>query len=395
MDQGILHGIRVLDFTWMLAGPYTTRILADFGAEVIKVQSKKTAKGAESNLTGYFNTWNRNKKGITLDLDHPEAKEILLKLTQISDVLVENYTPRVMSNWGLSYEKLKEVRPDLIMVSMSGFGQTGPRKDYVALGPTLQALSGFTYLTSFHPDAPMGLGYAYADTIAGLYGAFAILAALEFRTGTGEGQYIDLSELEAISTLMGPTLLDVSANHKRVFPQGNHSEHIPAAPYGCYQCLGEDRWCVIAVFDEREWKALCHVLGHPPWTEEEKFSTPSKRKDHEETLNDLLEQWTLQHTPEEVVDLLQKAGVSAGVIQNVEDLAKDPHLTARDFFIHLKHPILGDTISSTTPFKFKEVPTTGWKAAPLFGEHNRYVYLELLGVTEDELSSYIERGIIG
>ena len=215
LDRGILNGLRVLDFSWVLAGPYATRILADFGAEVIKVQSQKTAEGAESNRTGYFNAWNRNKLGITLNMTHPEAAEIVLKLAGISDVVVENFSPRVMSNWGLDYARLREVKSDLIMVSLSAMGQNGPWKDFVAFGPTLQALSGLTYLTSFAQDDPMGLGYAHADHIAGLYTTIAILSALEHRDRTGEGQYIDISEFEAVCTLLGPALMDTKMNQER------------------------------------------------------------------------------------------------------------------------------------------------------------------------------------
>ncbi len=394
MNQGILSGIRVLDFTRVLAGPYATRILGDFGAEVIKVQSTKTAQGAESNLRGYFNHWNRNKRSITLDMSFQEAKEIVLTLTKISHVVIENYSPRVMSNWGLNYETLRGVRPDLIMVSMSGMGQTGPWKDLVAFGPTLQALSGLTYLTSFPDESPTGMGYAYADPIVGLYGALAVLAALEHRDQTGKGQYIDLSQYEAVCTLMGPALLDQSVHHKDIFPQGNHSEDIPAAPYGCYQCSGRDRWCVIAVFNEIEWESLCDVLGQPDWTREEKFSNLSRRKENKKDLDELLEQWTLQKSPEEVVHRLQKRGVSAGVVQNAEDLFNDPHLAARNFFLQLEHPVLGKTVSDASPIKFKENPWANWKGGPLLGEDNRYVYKELLGFTEDELSSYIEKGVI-
>ena len=395
MDKEILNGLRVLDFTWVLAGPYATRILADFGAEVIKIQSKKTAKGAESNLVGYFNHWNRNKRSITLDMSFPEAKGIVLKLTKMSDVLIENFSPRVMLNWGLNYEKLKEVRPDLIMMSMSAMGQNGPWKDFVAFGPTLQALSGLTDLTSYVKDSPLGLGYAYADTISGLYAALTVLAALEYRDRTGEGQHIDLSEYEAICTVMGPTFLNISINHEGVLPQGNRSDDLLAAPYGCYKCKGLDRWCVIAVFDEAEWQALCEVMGSPGWTREERFSTLSKRKEHADALDKFLEQWTLQYTPEEVVSLLQKARVLAGVVQNAEDLSKDPQLIAREFFVHLKHPVLGKTVSDASPIRFKEGSTMGWKAAPLLGEDNRYVYMELLGLTESEFFSYVEKGIIG
>jgi len=395
MDNPSLHGIRVLDFTWMVAGPYATRIFADFGAEVIKVQSKRTARGAESNPTGYFNTWNRNKRGITLDLSHPEAREMVLKLTAKSDVVIENFSPRVMSNWGLDYGKLKEVKPDLIMLSMSAMGQGGPWKDYVAFAPTLHALSGLTHLTSFEKDAPIGLGFAYADIVAGLYAAFAVFAALEYRDRTGQGQYIDLSEYEAICTLMGPSLLDTLLNDKEILPEGNCPNYIEAAPYGCYKCSGEDRWCVIAVSNEEEWQSLCRVLGHPEWMKEDRFTTSAKRIGNRKELDELLMKWTIQHKAEEVVSLLQEAGISSGVVQNAEDLSKDPQLMARNFFVQLEHPALGKTVSDSSPVRFEEDFTVGWKAAPQLGEDNRDVFLELLGLTESELLSYTEKGVIG
>ncbi len=394
MAERILKGIRVLDFTWMLAGPYASRMLADFGAEVIKVQSKRTARGTESNLGGYFNTWNRNKRSITLDMSHPEARGLVLKLTRKSDVVIENFSPRVMSNWGLDYENLKEAKPDLIMVRMSAMGQQGPWKDYAAFAPTLHALSGITYLTSFSKETPLGLGFAYADFVAGLYAVLATLAALEYRDKTGIGQYIDLSEFEALCTLMGPSLIEASLHHKEIYPQGNRPDHIPVAPYGCYRCLGEDRWCVIAVLHEEEWKSFCHVLAVLNLTKDDRFSTLAGRKENAEALDRLIEEWTIQHTPEEAVRLLQEAGVPAGIVQNAEDLWKDAHLAARNFFKRLKHPVLGETISEASPIRFEDGPEAGWKAAPLLGQDNRYVFRELLGLTEEEFSSYMEKGII-
>jgi crotonobetainyl-CoA:carnitine CoA-transferase CaiB-like acyl-CoA transferase len=394
MNEKPLKGLRVLDFTWMLAGPYATRLLADFGAEVIKIQSKKTASGAESNLTPYFNAWNRNKRSITLDLEHPEAREIALKLTAISDILIENFSPRVMSNWGLNYERLREVKPNLIMVSLSAMGQTGPWKNFVALGPTLQALSGLTYLTSFNEDSPMGLGFAYADVVAGLYAALAVLAALEYRDKKDEGQYIDLSEYEALCTTMGPAFLEAAIYPVAMLPKGNRPDYILAAPYGCYQCTGEDRWCVIAVHTEEEWQGLCKAMGSPDWTQENRFSKPSRRKILSEELDELLGRWTIQHPAEEVAALLQKNGVPAGVVQNAGDLAKDPQLIARRFFVNLEHPVLGQTITDAPPIRFEQEPAIDWKAAPLLGEDNRYVFTELLGFTENELSNYMDRGII-
>ncbi len=395
MNRKPLSGLRVLDFTWMLAGPYATRIFADFGAEVIKVQSKKTARGAEANLTGYFNQWNRNKRSITLDMVYPEAREAVLKLTAKSDVVIENFSPRVIANWGLDYERLQQVKPDLIMLSMSAMGQGGPWKDYVAFGPTLQALSGLTSLTAFEKDAPLGLGYAYADIVAGLYAALAVLAALEHRDRTGQGQYIDLSEYEAICTLMGPSLLNASVNDKEILPHGNCPGHIVAAPYGCYPCSGTDRWCVIAVFNEEEWQSLCRILGRSDWAIEERFATVARRKENRKELDELLSKWTTQHTPEEVVRLLQEAGISAGVVQHAEDLSRDPQLMAGEFFIQLQHPVLGKTVADRSPIRFEEDATVGWKAAPLLGEDNRYVFAELLGLTESELFYYAEKEIIG
>jgi len=394
MSETPLHGVRVLDFTWMLAGPYATRIFADFGAEIIKVQSKKTARGAESNLTGYFNTWNRNKRSMTLDLSHPEAREIVLKVAGKCDVVIENFSPRVMPNLGLDYEKLKEVKPDLVMLSMSAMGQRGPWKDYVAYAPTLHALSGLTQLTSLKEDAPIGLGYAFADIVAGLYAAFAVLAALEYRDRTGQGQYIDLSEYEALCTFMGPFLLDASVNRKEILPPVDRLEYIAAAPYGCYQCSGEDRWCVIAVSGEAEWQRLCRVLGHPDWTKEKRFATTAERRENRKELDDFLSKWTIQHRAEEVVNLLQEAGIASGVVQNAEDLAGDSQLKARNFFVQLDHPVLGKTVADRSPIKFEEDCTVDWKAAPQLGEDNRYLFLELLGFTEEELSRYVERGVI-
>ena len=395
MSADVLKGLRILDFTWVLAGPYATRILADFGAEVIKVQARKIARGAELNTSGYFNTWNRNKLSITLDLSRPEGRELALKLVRVSDVVMENFTPRVMPNWGLNYENLKRVKPDLIMVSMSGMGQTGPWRDFSVFGPTIQALSGITYLTSFAPDSPIGLGYSYADHVAGLFAALAVLAALEYRDRTGEGQYVDISEYEAMCALMGPAIMDYTVNLNLVMPQGNHPDYALDAPYGCYKCRGEDRWCVIAVFTDGEWQALCRVLGNPPWTKEERFSTLWQRKKHIEELNELLEQWTAQHSPEEVMDLLQGAGVPAGVVKDASELAEDPQLVARNFFIEASHPVLGKVTFDSTPIRLERTPAKFARAAPLLGQDNRYVYQELLGIEAQELSRYIEDGVIG
>jgi crotonobetainyl-CoA:carnitine CoA-transferase CaiB-like acyl-CoA transferase len=388
---GVLTGIRVLDFTWMLAGPYATRILADSGAEVIKIQSKKTAKGAELNTTGYFNTWNRNKCSITLDLSHPETRDIILNLTAASDIVVENFSPRVMPNWGLSYDALKEVKPNIIMASISAMGQTGPWRDYTGYGPTFHALSGLTSMTSSGQTSPIGLGHAYADTIIGLYAALALLTALKHRDTTGEGQHIDIAGYEAICTLLGPALLHTGINKNPILSDDDE----PAAPYGCYRCAGDDRWCVIAIFDENDWHTFCRLLGNPDWTREKEFSTSSQRRKNRAALDCHIEAWTCMRDPKTIVDLLQNHSITAGIIENAEDLAKDPCLLSRHFFTELIHPVLGKTISDRSALTFSKDATDKWKTAPLPGEDNQYVFMELLGFTEEKFLSSVERGIIG
>jgi crotonobetainyl-CoA:carnitine CoA-transferase CaiB-like acyl-CoA transferase len=394
MQSAILQGLRVVDLTRIVAGPHTTRMLADFGAEVIKVQSAKMATGIESNTTPYFCAWNRNKRSITLDMDQHEAREILLKLVKISDIVVENFSPRVMSNWDLDYAALKESNENLIMLSMSATGQSGPWKDFVAYGPTVQSLGGLTFLTSYSREAPMGFGYAYADMVSGLYGAISILAALEHRDRCGQGQHIDLSEYEAVCTTIGPALIDAHFNQNQVVPGGNEAEQRPAAPYGCYKCSGEDRWCVIAVFTEDEWQSLCGVLGNPAWSVGEKFSSMASRKKYKAILDTHISEWTAELTAENVADCLQQAGIAAGVVQNAENLANDPQLTAGEFFTSLNHPVLGEIKTDTYPLKFRNCSPTPWKASPLLGEANQYVFQELLGMKKTTIQSYIDEGII-
>lgn len=390
-NQGVLHGIRILDFTWVLAGPYATRILADFGAEVIKVQPLMPE--AEDKFSrGYYNTWNRNKLGITLNLNKPRGVAIAQKLVGISDAVVENFTPRVMANWGLDYPNLKRVKPDLIMLSMSTMGNTGPWRDYSGFGPTIQAFAGITYLTSFPGKPPLGLGYSYADHIAGLIASLALLGALEYRHRTGEGQYIDVSEVEAMSSLLGSAILNYTVNGRPAEPIGNSSTQ--AAPHGVYRCQGDDRWCALAVFSDEEWQGFCRALGNPPWTEDKRFATLSGRLENSDELDRLVEGWTRQHSAEEVMARLQEQGVAAGVVQDASDLANDPQLKARGFFIELDHPELGKTISDATPIKLSNSPARYSRAAPIQGQDNDYVYHELLGMSQDEIAELREQGVI-
>ncbi|MBW2027462.1 MAG: CoA transferase [Deltaproteobacteria bacterium] len=395
MDRGALTGLRVIDLGRVLAGPYATRVLADFGAEVIKVQSRKTATGAESNGSAYFRHWNRNKRSVTLDMSHPESRDLLLKLISKCDILVENFSSRVMANWELDYEVLRSENPGLIMLSMSAAGQTGPWKDLVAFGPTIQSLGGLSYLTSYSGDHPTGLSHSYGDIIAGLYGAIAVLVALEHRKVTGKGMLIDLSEYEALCTALGPTLMDASVNGSRIRPRGNHADHIPAAPYGCYRCKGEDRWCVIAVFNEEEWQALCRLMGRPEWSREGRFSCLSRRRAHRDVLDRLLEEWTARFPAEELVELLQRSGVPSGIVQGPEDLLEDPQLAARGFFSTSSSHDGRNIFVDAYPIRSRNWKKGPVNPAPQLGEDNDYVFRELLGLKEEEVSYYVTKGVIG
>ncbi len=390
-NKTVLQNIRVLDFTWVLAGPYATRILADFGAEVIKVQPL-TPEAEDTFSRGYYNTWNRNKLGVTLNLNKPQGVAIAKRLVSISDAVVENFTPRVMANWGFNYESLKQIKPDIIMLSMSTMGNTGPWRDYVGFGPTVQAFSGITYLTSFPDKPPLGLGYSYADHVAGLMAALALLGALEYRQRTGEGQYIDVSQAEAMASLLGDAIVDYTLNDKPAEPVGNSSTQ--AAPHGVYRCRGDDRWCAIAVFTDEEWQGFKRALGNPLWAEDSRFAILSGRLENADELNGLVEEWTRQHSAEEVMALLQEHGVAAGVVQNASDLANDQQLKQRGFFVELDHPELGKTISDATPVKLSDTPAKYHRAAPTPGQDNDYVYKQLLGMSEGEVAELGERGVI-
>jgi benzylsuccinate CoA-transferase BbsF subunit len=376
-SQSVLKGFRILDFTWVLAGPYATRLLADFGAEVIKVQP--LLPGEEDEFAGgYYNTWNRDKLGITLDKSQPDGIALAKKLVALSDAVVENFAPRVMANWGLDYENLKAIKPDIIMLSLSTMGSTGPRRDYTGFGPTIQAFSGLTYLTSYPGGPPLGLGTAYADHVGALFACLALIGALEYRRKTGEGQYVDVSQVEAMASLLGDAFVPAEE----------------AAFQGVYHCQGEDRWCAITIATDEEWANFKKALGSPPWAEDRRFAKAASRIKNKKKLNELIENWTKIRPAEEVMALLQKNGVAAGVVQSAADLAQDPQLKERGFFVELDHPETGKTISDATPVRLSATPPLYVRPAPLPGQDNDYVYGELLGLSDSELAELKKQGVI-
>jgi len=390
-NQSVLGKIRILDFSWVLAGPYATRMLADFGAEVIKVQPL-LPEAKDKFSRGYYNTWNRNKLGITLNPGKPEGLEIARKLIRISDVVIENFSPRVMANWGLDYPEAKKIKPDIIFLSLSVMGHTGPWRDYSGFGPTVQAFSGLTHLTAYPGSPPAGIGYSFSDHIAGLYASLALMGALEHRRNTGKGQYIDLSQTEATASLLSDTIINYTLKGEEAKPVGNSSSR--AAPYGIYPCQGKDRWCAITVFTDMEWEGFKRALGSPEWAKEERFSTLTSRLNNTVALDNLIQEWTQEHTAEEVMAILQGEEVPAGVVQNAADLAGDPQLQSQDFFLKLEHPELGTTMTDANPIKLSESPAEYRRAAPLNGQDNYYVYRELLGMSEKEMDRLKQAKII-
>jgi crotonobetainyl-CoA:carnitine CoA-transferase CaiB-like acyl-CoA transferase len=392
--DNIFKNLRVLDMSRMLSGPYATRILADFGAEVIKVQTEKTSRGAEQNDTAYFNTWNRNKRSIRLNLDTAEAREHFLKLVAISDILVENYSPRVMANWGLTYDRLKEANPSLIMLSISAMGQTGPWKDYVGFAATFHALSGLISASSEGTDPPASIGHAYGDVVAGLYGAFALLAALEFRDKTGKGLYIDLSAYESLCALLGPALMHTALAQDPNARDRWCEDYEGAVPDGCYPCLGNDRWCALTIKNESEWKAFGRILGQPGMGSD-KLSTPAGRKENRHVIDAVIRRWTEARSAESVEKSLQEAGIAAAVVQNAEDISKDGQLAARKFLVSLKQQKLGDIIADRSVLWPRHLEPDEWKAAPMLGEADFEVFVKRLGMPEETFRDCVRRGIIG
>lgn len=383
----ILSGIRVLDFTRVLAGPYATRTLADFGAEVIKVQCRKTALGAEANQTPYFDMYNRNKKSITLDLDTPRARELVLALVKKCDVVAENFSPRVLENWRLTYPELKQVKEDIILLRMSAMGQSGPWRDAVAFGPTIQSLTGFTHLTANPDGPPLGLGFSYADMASGLYGALAVLAALELRDRHGMGQCIDLAEYEAVVTLLGPELLAAQMP----------SDQLPANKVSfsqCLACAGEDRWCAVSVGNPSQWDAFCRVLGLPSIGTESVFLSAREGGRRTEEIHQAIADAAAKWNAEKLVEQLQRVGIAAGVVQNAEDLCRDPQLTARGFFRSVPSPLGPDHTADDSPIRFSGSASGQWCAAPRLGEHNLEVFGELLGMSEAQVLELERQGVI-
>ena len=393
MTELALEGIRVLDFTWIHAGPSATRILADQGAQVIKVESNQALSvvGGPASTTarglGQRPNWNAGKSSISLNMKTDAGKELARRLVAVSDVVAENFSGRVMPSWGMDFESIVKIRPDIIMLSMSGFGRTGPWKDRVSYGQTLQAWSGFTDLTGFPETDPSGPASAYSDAVGGMTGAQAVLLALIQRAQTGRGQWIDVSQMEAMSSLLGPLALELSANDADVQRTGNREHHGSGAPHGAYRCQGEDRWLVITRFTDTEWAAFSGAIESPEWAKDDRFATAKSRLRYADELDRLVESWTVEQDADAAMHLLQSAGIAAGVVQTGKDMAEnDPHLRDRGIFQQV--PDAGGVLWTIerAPYKLTLTPGEVIRGAPEFGADQDFVFREILGVDDEELA---------
>jgi len=422
-----LEGIRVVDITVIYAGPFATMNLADWGAEVIRVESTKhfqvltrggmarppqeivsnpTRTGGLATYCGRdvsFRPWNRwtlfnaharNKLGCTMDLTQPEGKELFKKLISVSDVFLESNAPHVTENLGLTYDVLKEVNPKLIMLSMPGFGRYGPYKYYRGLGVHQECFIGHTFLRGYPDSDPSTTTTLYhADEAAGATAAFAVLLALHYRNRTGKGQFIDMAQAEATMPHLGEAIMDYTMNNRVQTSVGNR---LPGtAPCGCYRCRGEDRWINITVSSDEEWQRLCRAMGNPQLARDDRFSDSLSRDKHQDELDKLIEKWTVKQNHYDAMFQLQAEGVPAGPVIFEDDAYNDPHLKERGFFEELTHEECGTHLYPGLGFRMSKTPNKLRLPPVRLGEHNEYVYKQLLKVSDAEYAELEKQGHIG
>jgi benzylsuccinate CoA-transferase BbsF subunit len=399
---GPLAGVRVVDMTWAWAGPHGTQLLAWLGAEVIKVEThtrldhsrlRSLMGGAMQNgpdHSALFNDLNTNKLSVTLDLRREEGRDLLRRLVATSDVLAQNMRPGVMERLGLGYEELCRVKPDLIMLSSSAVGATGPERGYAGYAPTFSALAGIADLTGYPDEPPMPLSGS-VDLRVGTAGALAVLAALYRRGLTGQGEHIDLSSTEVMSAMIGEAFLELSMTGRVPGRSGNR--HDVMAPHGCYACAGEGQWVSIAVGSDAEWAALERLLADPDLADE-RFAGPAERWQNQDALDAIVERWTRARSVGDAVASLQGAGVPAMRVHVDDSIASDPHVLARGFIQEIDHPVLGRRRLVGVPWRFESGGVGIHAPAPLIGQHNHYVLGDILGLSSEEIERLVADGVV-
>ena len=402
IGKQIFEDVKIADFTWAGVGPITTKYFADHGATVVRIESNTRLdlvriSGAFRddirgiNLSGLFANFNSNKYGVSLNLSHPKGVEVARRFVQWADVVAESFTPRVMAKWGLGYEDLVKIKPDIIMYSTCQQGQTGPYREYTGIGVHAAALAGLVYVTGWPDRDPVQPHGAYADTINPRFGAAAIAAALDYRRRTGKGMQIDLSQIESGIQFLGPVILDHTANGRTAERMGNRSRW--AAPHGAFRCRGEDRWLAIAVETEAHWEAFSEAVGQE-WTKDLRFTELLGRLEHVDELERLVETWTQDKDAYELMSQLQAAGVPAGVVQKASDLFEDPQMVHRHHFWNLDHEEIGLHAYDGPSFRLSKTPGELRMPAPCLGQHNEYVYKELLGMSDEEVEDLTAQGAL-
>lgn len=397
-----LEGIRVVDMSWMWAGPYCALQLAQLGAEVIRIEShqrpcmnRRVPPYANDepglNRGGSFNQWNQAKKSVLLDMKRPEAVSLARDLLAISDVFIENYAVGVVDRLGLGYAEISPLNPRLVMCSLSGYGLTGPYRNRVAFGTPLTMISGLAALSGYVGLGPSEVGLSYGDPNAGLHGAFAILSALWKREETGKGQYIDLSQWESLDAILPEGILPFTMRGEQPERMGNRD--MIMAPHGIYRARGEDRWVSIAVRDDDEWRALARHID-PALGQDERFSTQRARKLHEDELDAVVSGWTRARDEWEITETLQSEGLAVAPAMDMRDVADDPHMNQRGFFVQLEHPEAGVQKHAGIPWKLHDTPVMIDEPAPCMGEDNEYVVKELLGRSDAEYRALLESQVL-
>ncbi len=401
-----LQGIRIADLTMIWAGPYATKILADQGAEVIKIESPAAWDNIRTllpppmapgehwwNTNFYFHEYSRNKKSLTLDLASEQGKAVFAKLLPHCDVVIENYRTDVMDNLGLSYDWLRSQRDDIIVVGMAGFGKTGPERNAVGYGPIIEMLSGLTSTSGYGDDGiPYKSGISYGDPIAGTAAAAAVATALIHRHRTGRGQYIDLAQREVMTTMLGEFFMDWSMNQR--LPQHQGNRHDWMSPHNLYPCAGDDDWIAICVRTDAEWDALKLIMGSPQWAEDEAYSDQIYRWEHRDSLDDQLSQWTRQHRKEDIFERLRQARIpSSPVWKCLELVNQDPQFKARGFYEPLRHPEVGIWMVHGWLWRSSGAGPCVLSPAPDFGQHNAEILGGLLGLPESEQQALADAGV--
>ena len=398
-----LVGVRVADFCWVWAGPACTLLLALLGADVIKVEALHRMDLTRSippwaddvpgpNRAGYFNQYNQQKRSIVLDLKHPQGIQVARDLVAASDVVTENFSAGVMDRLGLGYERLRSIKSDIVMLSCSSYGATGPERDYIAYGPVQVAMIGLASLSGYPGMGPSEVGLAHGDPNAGLHAAYAVLVALWHRQRTGEGQYIDLSQWEAAIGLVSEALMEYVMNGTQPVRLGNRDPI--EAPQGVFLSAGEDEWVAIACWSDAQWSSLCTAMQRPDLADDRRFATRSGRKQHEGALESAITQWTQQRPPDEVVRVLQAHAVPSYRVLSNRGVAEDEQLNHRDVFADLEHAEVGVRRHAGAPWRFSGCDVRVRRPAPLFGQDTDTVLADILGYNETRIARLRASGAI-